>query len=50
MLAAARNELQNRRDEFGITAIDEIKNIVDGQAFLLSDLNHNWWEIAYLQN
>ena len=27
-----------------------IEDIVDGQAFLLSDLNRNWWEIAYLRN
>ena len=47
---AARDELQNRREEFGITAIDAIEDIVDGQAFLLSDLNRNWWEIAYLRN
>ena len=46
----ARNELQNRREEFGITAIDAIEDIVDGQAFLLSDLNRNWWEIAYMRN
>jgi hypothetical protein len=50
VLTAARNELQNRREEFGITAIDAIEDIVDGQAFLLSDLNRNWWEIAYLRN
>jgi catechol 2,3-dioxygenase-like lactoylglutathione lyase family enzyme len=49
-LTSAHDELQNRRDEFAITAIDEIKDIVDGQAFLLSDLNRNWWEIAYLRN
>jgi catechol 2,3-dioxygenase-like lactoylglutathione lyase family enzyme len=49
-LAQANQELQNRREEFGITAIDEIEDIVDGQAFLLSDLNRNWWEIAYLRN
>ncbi len=50
VLTAARNELQNRREEFGITAINAIEDIVDGQAFLLSDLNRNWWEIAYLRN
>jgi catechol 2,3-dioxygenase-like lactoylglutathione lyase family enzyme len=49
-LAAAHDELQNRRKEFGITAIDEIKDISDGQFFLLSDLNRNWWEVAYLQD
>ena len=49
-LSAAHDELQNRRKEFGITAIDEIKDISDGQFFLLSDLNRNWWEVAYLQD
>ena len=49
-LTSAHDELQNRRDEFAITAIDAIEDIVDGQAFLLSDLNRNWWEIAYLRN
>jgi catechol 2,3-dioxygenase-like lactoylglutathione lyase family enzyme len=49
-LAAARDELENRRYEFGIAAIEEIKEIAGGQSFLLSDLNRNWWEIAYLTN
>jgi catechol 2,3-dioxygenase-like lactoylglutathione lyase family enzyme len=49
-LAAAHDELENRREEFGITAIEEIKEIAGGQSFLLSDLNRNWWEIAYLTN
>jgi hypothetical protein len=42
--------LQARRAEFGITAIEEIKEIVDGQSFLLSDLDRNWWEIAWLKS
>jgi catechol 2,3-dioxygenase-like lactoylglutathione lyase family enzyme len=49
-LAVAREELLSRRDEFDITAIEEIKEIGDGQSFLLSDLNRNWWEVAYLTN
>jgi catechol 2,3-dioxygenase-like lactoylglutathione lyase family enzyme len=49
-LAVAREELLSRRDEFDITAIEEIKEIRDGQSFLLSDLNRNWWEVAYLTN
>jgi len=49
-LAKAHAELQNRRAEFGITAIEEIKEIAGGASFLLSDLNRNWWEIAYLKS
>ena len=49
-LAAAREELQRRQEEFGITAIETIKEIAGGQSFLLSDLNRNWWEIAHLTN
>jgi len=49
-LAEAHRELQARRAEFGITAIEEIKEIVDGQSFLLSDLDRNWWEIAWLKS
>lgn len=49
-LAKARAELQNRRAEFGITAIEEIAAIVGGESFLLSDLNRNWWEVAYLKS
>lgn len=49
-LADAREALQMRCGEFGITAIEEIKDTADGQYFLLSDLDRNWWEIAYLDN
>ncbi len=47
-LAKARENLQKRRDEFGIAAIEEIKEIAGGASFLLADLNRNWWEIAHL--
>jgi catechol 2,3-dioxygenase-like lactoylglutathione lyase family enzyme len=49
-LAKARAELVTRRAEFRITAIEEIEAIVGGESFLLSDLNRNWWEIAYLKS
>jgi hypothetical protein len=49
-LIEAHKELQIRREEFGITSIDAIKGITDGQSFLLSDLDRNWWEIAWLDN
>jgi catechol 2,3-dioxygenase-like lactoylglutathione lyase family enzyme len=49
-LADAHKELLTRRDEFGITAIEKIKDTANGQSFLLSDLDRNWWEIAYLEN
>lgn len=49
-LASAHDELRERRDEFCITEVQEIKDTADGQSFLLSDLNRNWWEIACLAN
>ena len=49
-LIEAHKELQIRREEFGITSIDAIKEITDGQSFLLSDLDRNWWEIRCLSN
>jgi catechol 2,3-dioxygenase-like lactoylglutathione lyase family enzyme len=45
-LIKAHQELQARQAEFGITAIEAIKEITDGQSFLVSDLDRNWWEIA----
>jgi catechol 2,3-dioxygenase-like lactoylglutathione lyase family enzyme len=50
VLAEAHRELQARRDEFGITEIEEMKDTGDGQSFLLSDRDRNWWEIAWLSN
>ena len=49
-LEDARQELRIRSQEFGITVIEEIKDTADGQYFFLSDLDRNWWEIAYLHN
>jgi catechol 2,3-dioxygenase-like lactoylglutathione lyase family enzyme len=49
-LVEAHKELQIRREEFGITAIEAIEEITDGQSFLLSDLDRNWWEIGCLSN
>jgi hypothetical protein len=49
-LADAHKELQTRCDEFGITTIEKITDTVDGQSFLLSDLDRNWWEIAHLNS
>jgi catechol 2,3-dioxygenase-like lactoylglutathione lyase family enzyme len=46
-LGEAHRQLQARCAEFRITSIDEIKETDDGQSFLLSDLDRNWWEIAY---
>jgi hypothetical protein len=42
--------LEARCHEFGIMAIEATKDTPDGQSFLLSDLDRNWWEIAYLKN
>ncbi|HEY2919339.1 MAG TPA: VOC family protein [Candidatus Binatia bacterium] len=49
-LVEAHKELSARREEFGITAIEAIKDNSDGQSFLLSDLDRNWWEISCLSN
>jgi catechol 2,3-dioxygenase-like lactoylglutathione lyase family enzyme len=46
-VAEAHRQLQARGAEFGITSIDEIEETEDGQSFLLSDLDHNWWEVAH---
>jgi catechol 2,3-dioxygenase-like lactoylglutathione lyase family enzyme len=49
-LTDAHKELQSRSEEFRITAVEGIRDTADGQSFLLSDLDRNWWEIAYLNN
>ena len=45
-LSAGHRELRARREEFGLTAIEDITETSEGRSFLLSDLDHNWWEIA----
>jgi len=45
-LADAHRELTERREEFGITAIEAIAENATGASFLLCDLDRNWWEIA----
>jgi catechol 2,3-dioxygenase-like lactoylglutathione lyase family enzyme len=45
-LDAAHREFNERREEFGLTTLEEIKSTAEGDSFLLSDLDHNWWEIA----
>jgi hypothetical protein len=47
-LSAAHRELGERRKEFDLTTLEEIKETADSASFLLSDLDHNWWEIAAL--
>ena len=47
-LSAAHRELGERRKELGLTTLEEIKETADSASFLLSDLDHNWWEIAAL--
>jgi catechol 2,3-dioxygenase-like lactoylglutathione lyase family enzyme len=49
-LVKAHQELRARQAEFGITAIEAIQEITDGQSFFVSDIDRNWWEIAYLTN
>jgi catechol 2,3-dioxygenase-like lactoylglutathione lyase family enzyme len=49
-LAESHDALLARRDAFGIREIGEIQDTSAGRAFLLCDLNRNWWEIAYEGN
>ena len=49
-LMEAHKELKARRAEFGITSIDEITVTRDGQSFLISDLDRNWWEVACMSH
>ena len=49
-LAEAHRELNERGDEFGLTAIEAIQDIAGGQSFQLCDLDRNWWEVAHLNN
>ena len=50
VLAEAHRELNERGDEFGVTAIGAIQDTRNGQAFLVCDIDRNWWEVAYLGN
>jgi hypothetical protein len=45
-LQEGREALNSRRNEFTITEIGDIHDTLDGKAFMLCDLNKNWWEIA----
>jgi len=45
-LVDAHREFSERRAEFGLAALEAIAETASGQSFLLSDLDHNWWEIA----
>jgi catechol 2,3-dioxygenase-like lactoylglutathione lyase family enzyme len=49
-LAEAHREMNERREEFGVTTIEPIKETPGGHSFLICDLDRNWWEIAYLNN
>lgn len=49
-LAEAQRELNERREQFGLTAIEPIEESAQGYSFLLADLDRNWWEVAYLNN
>ena len=45
-LSDAHREFKERREEFNLTAIEEIQSNSTGASFLLCDLDSNWWEIA----
>ena len=49
-LAEAHRELNARREEFGMTSIEAITEVSGGQSFLVSDLDRNWWEVAWIAN
>lgn len=49
-LAEAHREMSERREEFGTTSIEAVKDIPEGQSFLICDLDRNWWEIAWISN
>ena len=49
-LAEAHRELSERSEEFGMTAMEPLKETSYGESFLISDLDRNWWEIAYMRN
>ena len=46
----AHRELKERRDEFGLSAIEAIQDMAGGQSFQLCDLDRNWWEVACLDD
>ena len=39
-----------RGNDFGLQQLEPIKDTEEGSAFLLCDLNRNWWEIACPRN
>ena len=49
-LAEAHREMSERREEFGTTSVEAVKDIPGGQSFLICDLDRNWWEIAWISN
>lgn len=49
-LTEAHRELSERSEEFHMAAIEQIQETAGGQSFLVSDLDRNWWEIAYVRN
>lgn len=49
-LIEAHRELNERRAEFGLTAIEAVEETGIGHFFLVCDLDRNWWEVAYLNN
>ena len=46
----AHKLFNERREEFGITEIGALTDDADRESFLVSDLDRNWWEIAYQRN
>lgn len=49
-LAEAHRELAERSQEFALTTIGAIEELSNGQSFLVSDIDRNWWEVGYFDN
>ena len=43
-LREAHREFDERKDEFGLTALQPISETASGESFLVCDLDRNWWE------
>ena len=49
-LAEAHREFTERKDEFGLTAIEAVQESRVGLSFQICDLDRNWCEVAYIAN
>lgn len=47
-LADAHREFTERREDFAVADIADVREIPGGESFLICDRDRNWWEIAHL--